>query len=173
MNLRFNLMFRSNYHTSAFNEGILVTANKYQLFLQDFLDTFLQSMQEMAQSKGISHGGGYKRISETLDIPWEHCQSRTTNKWRKWGATVALPGTCRPWKFLKGHLASTGHILHESKKKSLVFFTSLAYGVGWLYFLVKKKNPIKACLNHPKPHSKVWQNKRIILGIILKMCLML
>ncbi|XP_053487288.1 anamorsin isoform X1 [Ictalurus furcatus] len=42
-------------------------------------------------------GEGYKRISKTLDVPWNTVKA-IINKWKKWGTTVTLPRTGRPSK---------------------------------------------------------------------------
>ncbi|MCJ8729688.1 hypothetical protein PDJAM_G00109390 [Pangasius djambal] len=132
--------------------------------------------------KRYQSGEGYKRISKTLDIPWNTVKTIII-KWRKCGATATLPRTGLPSKIdektrrrlvreaakrptatlkeLQEFLASTGCVVHV-KTISRILHTSGLWGrVARQKPFLTKKN-IQDRLNFARAHLKspksMWEN---------------
>ncbi|KAM4031045.1 uncharacterized protein ACNLHF_018613 isoform 1-T2 [Anomaloglossus baeobatrachus] len=92
-------------------------------------------------------GEGYKKISKSLDIPWNTVKT-VIKKWHKFGTTVTLPRTGRPSKIdektrrklvreaakrptatlkeLQKFLASTGCVLHVTTISRILHMSDMA-----------------------------------------------
>uniref|UniRef100_A0AAR2JMY3 Transposase Tc1-like domain-containing protein n=1 Tax=Pygocentrus nattereri TaxID=42514 RepID=A0AAR2JMY3_PYGNA len=119
-------------------------------------------------------GEGYKRISKSLNIPWNTVKT-VIIKWRKHGTTVTLPRTGRPSKIddktrrklvreaakrptatlkeLQEFLASTSCAVHVTTISHLLHMSGLWGRVARRKPYLSKKN-IQAQLNFAKRHLK-------------------
>uniref|UniRef100_A0A8C5LXJ6 Transposase n=1 Tax=Leptobrachium leishanense TaxID=445787 RepID=A0A8C5LXJ6_9ANUR len=124
--------------------------------------------------KRYQSGEGYKRISKELDISWNTVKA-VIIKWRKYGTTLTLPRTGRPYKCnekttrklvkeaakrptatlkeLQEYLASTGCVVHVTTISRILHMSGLWGRAARLKTFLKKN--LKDQLNFAKTqHSR-------------------